>query len=104
MHDEKIYEVEPKTTDRVQDEPWYSDYQAVCEVLCSGPNPELEGPHFYERLPDGLERALSACKVYFETYPGPPGWMPPDDARLLRWIGTAWLTEEQMLKIEQYES
>jgi len=95
-----IYQIEPKTKDRVQDEPWYSDYQAVCEIMCAGPNPQEDRPSFYERLPDGLERALAACKQYFETNPGPPDWTPPDDARLIRWIKAGWFSEEAMAKIE----
>jgi hypothetical protein len=95
-----IYQIEPKTTERMQDEPWYSDYQMVCEIMCAGPEPMEDRPTFYERLPDGLERALAACKQRFRDMPGPPGWTPPDDDRLIRWIKSGWFSEETMAKIE----
>jgi hypothetical protein len=100
--DEKIYTVEPKTADRVQDEPWYSDYQMVCKVLCAGPYPRRQRPYYFERLPNGLDLALVACKKCFKKFPGPPGWQPPDDERLLRWIKAAWLSEEEIDVVDEY--
>jgi hypothetical protein len=98
--DPLIYQVEPKTKDRVQDEPWYSDYQAVCEIMCAGPDPQKDHHSFFERLPDGKERALAACKQYFRDFPGPSDWTPPDDERIMRWIELCWFSDEAMAKIE----
>lgn len=88
------------TVDRMEDESWYPDFQAVCEVICVGPDPNQRA--FYERLPDGKEKALLACKQYFENFPGPidQGWEPPSDERLKRWIDSCWIPESVIQKIE----
>ena len=89
---------EPITSSRMEDEPWYSDYQAVCEVKTSGPR--KEGLSWFEHLPNGKKIALEACKSYFRKFPGPPGWKPPSDERIMRWIDSMWQTEETIHQIE----
>jgi hypothetical protein len=86
------------TKNRIQDEDWYSDYQVVSEVMCAGPD---DHNSFFERLPDGFERAKQACYAYFNRCPGPPGWSPPDETRLERWLRSMWLTEEVMQQIDK---
>lgn len=87
-------------TNRIEEEIWYPDYQAVCEVICAGPDPAQMS--FYERLPNGKEKALAACKKYFEEFPGPvnQGWKSPNEETLNRWIESCWLSEDQIQKIE----
>jgi hypothetical protein len=99
---ERIYEVEKKTTARVQDEPWYDDYNVVCEIMCAGP---VGGGtiSFYEELPNGLELAFKRCKEDFESSPGPPGWTPPSDERIMSWIKCGWFTPEDMAKIRSLQ-
>ena len=98
-----IYRFEEKTCDRLQDEPWYSDYQSVCEVMNAGPRPVLRTMKFFEEEPDGEQLALAACKEHFEEYPGPPGTSPPSDERIARWIKSCWLTEDNMAHIREVE-
>lgn len=97
----KYHNGEIITAERIEDEDWYSDFQAVCEVLNTGPDSTVP-MSFYERLPDGKEQAMTACKKYFDEFPGPvhKGWEPPDDERLSRWINSCWITEDQIQKIE----
>lgn len=97
MGNERIYDYELKTTERLQDEPWYGDFQCVCEVMCAGP--ELD--KYWEHEENGLQLALNACKEYFIKYPGPLGHQIPSDERLIRWIQSTWLTEEMINKIEK---
>lgn len=94
---------EPITTERMQDEPWYSDFSSAVNVWCAGPTPHRKRKRFFERLPNGDQLALKAIKKYFKKYPGPPGWKPPDDARILRWISKMWMTEEQISYIEELD-
>lgn len=72
------------TAGRIQDEPWYSDFQQCCEVENG-----FEFPGYF--LPKGvaLERGIRHAKAYFDQYPGPvsQGWKPPDNDRLRRWFG-----------------
>lgn len=93
------------TAARIQDEPWYSDYQAVSEVMCAGPEGTFgggkEGEHYFERIPNGFEMAKEACKRYFAQFPGPPGWKRPGDGRLGRWVISMWLTDESIAKIDE---
>lgn len=92
------------TAGRIQDEPWYSDYQFVAEVLCAG-QVDNGKPSFYERLPDGFELAKQRCFKRFQNVPGPVhlGWEPPSEERLERWIQSMWLHETQMAAIERVE-
>jgi len=87
---------EPIAAERIQDEPWYDDYQVVSELMCAG-----IGEKFYERFPDGLERAKVACREYLEQFPGPTGWLPPNDEQLERWIKSLWLNDSQMAEIDK---
>jgi hypothetical protein len=94
---------EPITAKEIQDEPWYSDFSSAVNVFCAGPTQHGKKKSFFERLPNGEQAALKAIKEYFKKYPGPPGWNPPDDARILRWIRGMWMTEEQMSYIEELD-
>ncbi len=96
---------EPITAGRVQDEPWYSDHQSVAEVMCAGPEGTFgggkEGEYYFERIPNGFERAKEACKRYFAEFPGPPNKLKPDDEQLERWIKSMWLSDESIAKIDK---
>jgi hypothetical protein len=89
------------TKEREQDEPWYSDFQSVHQVFCSGPYPEERNPSFFERELNGLEFAITECKKYFKEFPGPPDWIPPSDERLIRWIKYFWKNEKEIEILEQ---
>ena len=66
---------EEVTAGRIEEEPWYDDYQGVLEVLTDD--------HY-----EDVEKALKACNKYFRTkYRGrSKGWKKPDNERLTRWI------------------
>lgn len=70
---------EERTAGRMQDEPWYSDYQCVLEVVV---NTE---PHF-EILSNGLQLAIDACEKAFDEAPGPSDWERPTRARITLWV------------------
>lgn len=91
---------EPIIAARIQEEPWYSDYQAVCEVMCAGPHTDQEEPSFFEEETDGKQRALEACKKWFAEFPGTPDWVVPDDQRIMRWIDSCWMNESDIQKIK----
>lgn len=86
---------EPKTTERVQQEPWYSDYQQCCEIMNAGPVPGSE-LSYYERTPNGFELALAACLKSFEYRT-----VPPSDEKISLWIKSCWLTEEHMRELDE---
>lgn len=89
------------TKDRMQDEPWYSDWSSVVNIMTAGPDPDQPSPSFFERVENGRQLALEACKKYFRNFPGPKGWVPPSDERLMRWIDGMWSTEAQMQRIDR---
>jgi hypothetical protein len=81
------------TAGRMEDEPWYSNYQGVMEVMSCGPTKDHE--NFYEELPDGLERALVDCKAYLYEAPN----MPSDEV-LTKWIESSWLNQEALQQLK----
>lgn len=91
------------TKPTVQEEPWYADYTAACEVVCAGPNPDSKEQSFFEEEEDGRLKALAACKKYFLDFPGPPNWETPSDERLLMWIDSFLLSEKQIQAIRAIE-
>lgn len=57
---------DPITAEEIQDEPWYPDFQAVCQIVS-----EETGDPF------------AACQDYFREFPRPS---PTPDDRIKRWI------------------
>ncbi len=89
---------EAKTSERIQDEPWYADWIAVLEIHC------FNDGGFFEEMPDGLNLAVGECNKYFKEYPGPEGWKQPTVNQISRWLLRAWLTPQQIKTIREIKN
>lgn len=88
---------ELKTTERIEDENWYSDYQVVEEIMFLNMLDALkEKDIFFERNPNGLERVKKLCNIHFKYYN-----REKSDEQLERWIKSLWLSEEQIQELEK---
>lgn len=80
----------------------YHDRIAVCEIMCNGPG-NSEKKTFFEEIHDGRNLAFKKCKEFFKEFPGPEDWEFPSDKEILTWIDDAWLTQDQISVIRNFE-